>query len=128
MDRRILHNIACMPSKKVIQGTKVASLFARAAEFGIETGPFAINMEGVRERKRKMVDLNVKGQLAIYKKSGTNLILGQGRMIGPRTLEVKTREGSTRRLIGDRLFFVSGDSRHHSGHPRTGVSQAADAC
>jgi pyruvate/2-oxoglutarate dehydrogenase complex dihydrolipoamide dehydrogenase (E3) component len=102
------HNIACMPSKNVIQSAKVASLFARAAEFGIETGPFAINMEGVRERKRKMVDLNVKGQLAMYKKSGTNLILGEGRMIGPRTLEVKTREGSTRRLIGDRLFLSLG--------------------
>jgi len=55
-----------------------------------------------------MVDLNVKGQLARYKKSGTNLILGEGRMIGPRTLEVKTREGSTRRLIGDRLFLSLG--------------------
>lgn len=45
------HNIACMPSKNVIQSAKVASLFARAAEFGIETGPFSINMERVRERK-----------------------------------------------------------------------------
>src|SRR5215471_7578505 len=29
-------------------------------------------------------------------------------MIGPRRLEVKTREGSTRRLIGDRLFLSLG--------------------
>ena len=86
------HNIACMPSKNVIHSAKVASLFGRAAEFGIETGAYSINMERVRERKRKMVDADVKEHLAKYKQTGTDLILGEGRMIGRRTLEVKTRE------------------------------------
>ena len=49
-------NIACMPSKNVIHSAKVASFVGRAAEFGIETQPFAIRMEGVRNRKRKMVE------------------------------------------------------------------------
>src|SRR5215469_26993 len=47
------HNVACMPSKNVIQSAKVASLFARAAEFGIETGPFSINMEGCASESGK---------------------------------------------------------------------------
>jgi pyruvate/2-oxoglutarate dehydrogenase complex dihydrolipoamide dehydrogenase (E3) component len=49
-------NIACLPSKNIIHSAKVASLFGRAAEFGIETGPVQISMEGVRSRKREMVD------------------------------------------------------------------------
>src|SRR5260370_1421730 len=43
------HNIACLPSKNVIHSAKVASLFGRAAEFGIETGAYSINRERVRE-------------------------------------------------------------------------------
>ena len=61
------HNIACLPSKNVIHSAKVAALFGRAAEFGIEAGPYSINMERVRERKRKMVDASVKYHLANYK-------------------------------------------------------------
>src|SRR5215469_7979035 len=47
------HNVACMPSKNVIQSAKVASLFARAAEFAIETGLFSINMEGCASESGK---------------------------------------------------------------------------
>jgi hypothetical protein len=57
------HNIACLPSKNVIHSAKVASLFGRAAEFGLENGAYSINMERVRERKRKMVDASVKYHL-----------------------------------------------------------------
>jgi len=102
------HNIACLPSKNVIHSAKVAALFGRAAEFGIEAGPYSINMERVRERKRNMVDASVKYHLAKYRESGTELILGEGRMVGRRTLEVKTRDGTTRRLTADRLFLNLG--------------------
>ncbi len=102
------HNIACMPSKNIIHSAKVASLFRRAAEFGIETQPFSINMEGVRDRKRKTVEGSVKYHLARYKDGGADLILGEGRLTGPRMLEVRTREGSTRLLSTDRLFLNLG--------------------
>jgi pyruvate/2-oxoglutarate dehydrogenase complex dihydrolipoamide dehydrogenase (E3) component len=102
------HNIACLPSKNIIHSAKVASLFGRAAEFGIETGAYSINMERVRERKRKMDDASVKYHLTKYKESGTDLILGEGRMVGRKTLEVKTRDRTTRRLTADRLFLNLG--------------------
>src|SRR5215472_940262 len=48
-------NVACLPSKNIIHSAKVASLMGRQREFGIETGPISINMAGVYERKREMV-------------------------------------------------------------------------
>src|ERR1700761_2798685 len=48
-------NVACLPSKNVIHSAKVASLFARAAEFGIETAGYTVNMAKVIDRKRSMV-------------------------------------------------------------------------
>jgi len=101
-------NIACMPSKNVIQSAKVASLLARAAEFGIETQPFTIRMEGVRDRKRRMVEGNVQKHLKNFAESGAELILGEARLAGPRTLEVKLNDGGTRRVSADRLFLNLG--------------------
>src|ERR1041385_1719701 len=49
-------NIACLPSKNVIHSAKVASYFRRSEEFGISNYNWKINMAGVRDRKRKMVD------------------------------------------------------------------------
>src|SRR5215831_20862072 len=69
-------NIACLPSKNVIHSAKVASLVARHAEFGIETGPYSIDMSGVYRRKRKMVEALVAHHLDLYKQSGAELIFG----------------------------------------------------
>jgi pyruvate/2-oxoglutarate dehydrogenase complex dihydrolipoamide dehydrogenase (E3) component len=65
-------------------------------------------MEGVRDRKRKMVESLVRGFLAKDDNAGTEVILGEGRMDGPRTLEVKLNQGGTRRLAADRLFLDLG--------------------
>src|SRR5437016_6597947 len=48
-------NIACLPSKNIIHSAKIASYFRRSKEFGITCEGFAIDMAGVRERKRRMV-------------------------------------------------------------------------
>jgi pyruvate/2-oxoglutarate dehydrogenase complex dihydrolipoamide dehydrogenase (E3) component len=101
-------NIACLPSKNIIHSAKVASLFHRAAEFGIETPSYEVHMEGVRARKRKMVDGLIQLHLSNYEKSGAGLILGEGRLVGPRTLEVRLKDGTMRRLTADRLFLNVG--------------------
>src|SRR6266576_5468588 len=46
-------NIACLPSKNVIHGAKVASYFRRGAEFGIANGDWKVDMATVRDSKRK---------------------------------------------------------------------------
>jgi glycerol-3-phosphate dehydrogenase len=48
-------NIACLPSKNIIHGAKVASYLRRSEEFGIAKEGFRIDMSAVRARKRKMV-------------------------------------------------------------------------
>jgi len=49
-------NIACLPSKNVIHGAKVADYFRRGAEFGIANGDWKVDMPAVRDHKRRMVD------------------------------------------------------------------------
>ncbi|HTR42405.1 MAG TPA: FAD-dependent oxidoreductase [Pseudomonadales bacterium] len=101
-------NIACLPSKNVIQSAKVASYFFRSAEFGITKDNTRINMAAVRERKRKMVTGLVDLHLDLYKKSGAQLIMGSGRFIAPKTIEVTTAEGKKSVLHGKKVVINIG--------------------
>src|SRR3954451_1420743 len=75
-------NIACLPSKNVIQGAKVANYFRRGAEFGIAAGDWKVEMPAVRDRKRKMVDGLVAAHHEKYRANGAELVMGQGRFVG----------------------------------------------
>src|SRR6202789_3818675 len=101
-------NIACLPSKNVIHSAKVASLVGRHREFGIETGPIAIDMAGVYARKRAMVEGILQIHLDKYRAAGDELIIGDGAFVAPRTLRVALREGVERTLTADRVFVDVG--------------------
>src|SRR3984957_1554807 len=101
-------NVACLPSKNVIHSAKVASLVARHAEFGIKTGPIAIDMARVYERKRGMVEGIVKVHLDKYQASGAELIWGDGTFVAPRIIHVGLRDGGERMLTADRVFMDVG--------------------
>src|SRR4051812_35331279 len=62
-------NIACLPSKNVIHGAKVARFVQNSAEFGISRGDWKVDRAAVRDRKRKMVDGLVEMHLAKYRES-----------------------------------------------------------
>src|SRR6516165_3373570 len=86
-------NVNCLPSKNEVWSAKVADLVHHAAKFGLVTGPAAINMGRVRQRKREMVDGLVAMHLDKYKASGAELILGAGRFVAPKTIEVHLNDG-----------------------------------
>ncbi|HZO44091.1 MAG TPA: mercuric reductase [Methylomirabilota bacterium] len=101
-------NVNCMPSKNEIWSANVARMARQASEFGTKTGPVTIDMLAVRRRKRDMVDAQVAGHLRNYKDSGADLIMGSGRFVAPRTLEVRLNDGGTRLLTGDKIFLNVG--------------------
>ncbi|HXI73397.1 MAG TPA: FAD-dependent oxidoreductase [Verrucomicrobiae bacterium] len=101
-------NIACLPSKNVIHSAKVASFFFRSREFGISKENCHINMEAVRQRKRDMVQGLVDAHLANYKASGAELMMGSGRFVGPKTIEVTLADGAKRLLRGKHVVINTG--------------------
>ena len=101
-------NIACLPSKNVIHSAKVASYLRRGAEFGIAPPSRPIDMVAVRERKRKMVQDEIDFHLQKYRQTGAELIMGRGRFVAPRTLEVVLNAGGTRTLRGTTVAINTG--------------------
>jgi pyruvate/2-oxoglutarate dehydrogenase complex dihydrolipoamide dehydrogenase (E3) component len=101
-------NIACLPSKNIIHGAKVASYVRRSEEFGIAKEGFRIDMAAVRDRKRKMVSALNAMYLDNYKQTGAELILASGRFVGPRTLQATLPGGKIRRLRGTNVIVSTG--------------------
>lgn len=112
IDRRYIGgscpNIACLPSKNIIHSAKVASYFRRSREFGITHNGFTIDMSGVRERKRTMVRGLNEMYLSNYEKTDAEFILGTGRFIAPKTVEVVLADGTIRRLRGTNVIVSTG--------------------
>jgi pyruvate/2-oxoglutarate dehydrogenase complex dihydrolipoamide dehydrogenase (E3) component len=101
-------NIACLPSKNFIHSAKVASYVRHSEEFGIPARDFKVDMTTVRERKRKMVSGLNQLYLDNYKATGAELIMGEGRFIAPRTVQVKLNDGTTRTLRGANVIISTG--------------------
>ena len=101
-------NIACLPSKNIIHSAKVASYFFRSEEFGISKENVRIDMAAVRDRKRKMVAGLVDMHLENYKKSGAELVLGSGRFVAPKTVEVALTDGGMRTFQGENVVINTG--------------------
>jgi pyruvate/2-oxoglutarate dehydrogenase complex dihydrolipoamide dehydrogenase (E3) component len=100
--------VACLPSKNEIWSARVAHLARHAAPFGTVTGPVRTDMAVVRGRKQGMVDREIAFHLGAYKDSGAELIMGTGRFVAPKTIEVALNDGGTRRLSGDRVVVNVG--------------------
>jgi len=116
-------NIACLPSKNVIYSARVGSLARRGAEFGLEMDQLRINMAGVQQRKREMVEAEHQFHAKRTADAGIELIMGEGRFVAPKTVEVALNGGGTRRIVGERVFLDLGS---HSAMPNVPGLAAAN--
>ncbi len=115
-------NIACLPSKNEVYSAKVADLVRHGSEFGEILGSVAVDMSKVLKRKREMVKGLVAMHVDRYKASGAELVMGEGRIVAPKTIEVQLNGGGTRVLSGERLFLNLGT--HAAIPPVPGLAEA----
>jgi pyruvate/2-oxoglutarate dehydrogenase complex dihydrolipoamide dehydrogenase (E3) component len=101
-------NVACLPSKNVVHSAKVASFFQRGAEFGIVQDDWHVDMAGVNARRQKMVDGNLQVHLTNFAKSHVEVVMGFGRFVAEKTIEVALNAGGTRTLRSGRIFLATG--------------------
>jgi pyruvate/2-oxoglutarate dehydrogenase complex dihydrolipoamide dehydrogenase (E3) component len=112
-------NTNCLPSKNEIWSAKVADLVHHASRFGMITGPVSADMPQVLARKKAMVDGLIAMHLDLYRSSGAELIMGTGRFVAPKTIEVSLHDGGTRVLTATRIALNVGT---HATVPNIPVS------
>ncbi len=85
-------NEGCTPTKTMVASARVAYLARRGRDYGVETGPVRVNLDRVRERKRAIVERFRDGsQKRIEGTDGVDLVFGEARFTGPRTVTVNGR-------------------------------------
>lgn len=85
-------NTGCYPTKTLVASARAMHVARRGAEFGFEAGSIRSDMRRVKQRKDEIVRAtrgNVEGWVLGMK--GVELIFGQARFVGPRTLRVGDR-------------------------------------
>ena len=104
-------NVACIPTKTLINSGRILQDVRCAAEFGI-AGAEDVRAEigRLRRRKEDVVDAMVQRQLAAFTGSGMDLILGEARFVAPRTVEVTLPDGRVRTIRGADVVLNLGAS------------------
>ena len=100
--------VACLPSKNEIWSARVVHLTRNAAAFGATTGPVKVDMAKVKARKQAMIEREIAFHLKAYRESGAELIMGSGRFVSARTIEVALNDGGARLLTGDQVVINVG--------------------
>jgi pyruvate/2-oxoglutarate dehydrogenase complex dihydrolipoamide dehydrogenase (E3) component len=99
-------NEGCTPTKTMVASARVAYLAGRAADYGVSTGPIAVDMGRVRERKRAIVkNFRARTVRRIESTDGLELVCAEARFIGPRTIAVDGR------VLQAELIFINAGAR-----------------
>lgn len=104
-------NVGCTPTKTMIASGRVAYLARRAADYGVETGasPVKVDMEKVRDRKRKIVEQWNSGSVSGLEKAGVDVLMGEGRFVAEKSVKVKLHNGSEVELTAETIFISAGE-------------------
>ncbi|HAT1658528.1 TPA: mercuric reductase [Legionella pneumophila] len=81
-------NVACIPTKTLVQAAKVAHFCRKAKDYGLNTKLEAIDFKAIRARKDAVVKGMREANLKQFLDSGMDLMLGHGHFIGPKMIEV----------------------------------------
>ncbi|HKD75208.1 MAG TPA: mercuric reductase [Ktedonobacterales bacterium] len=103
-------NEGCTPTKTMVASARVAYLARRASDYGVNAGPVSIDLPIVRQRKRDIVTSWRDGsQNHIEQSDNVTLLMGEAGFSGPRQIDVRLRDGTTRRLTSDLIIINSGE-------------------
>lgn len=100
--------VACLPSKNEIWSSRIAHIARQVERIGTTNGGFSVDMVKVRQRKRDMIKKEEALHLQMYATTGAELIMGVGRFVGPKRIEVKLNAGGTRTLTGAQVVLNLG--------------------
>lgn len=102
-------NVGCTPTKTMAASARVAYLVRRAGDYGVETGTVRVHQSVIRKRKRDIVAAWTGGsQERLARQENLELIMGEGRLKGPRTVGVSLAGGGERELAADTILINTG--------------------
>ncbi|HEU4784245.1 MAG TPA: mercuric reductase [Ktedonobacterales bacterium] len=103
-------NEGCTPTKTMVASARVAYLARRGDDYGVGVGEVTVDMQRVRQRKREIVDSFRGGsERRLEDKPNLDLIYGEARFTGPKTVQIMLPSGEKRELAAETIFINTGE-------------------
>ncbi|MHB1342192.1 MAG: dihydrolipoyl dehydrogenase [Coriobacteriia bacterium] len=101
-------NWGCIPTKTILRSAHIVVDTANAAEFGLSATVATVDIDGLRARKEGVVDELVSQVEGTARRLKVRVVRGEGRLTGPRAVEVALTDGGTERVEGDAIILATG--------------------
>jgi len=101
-------NVGCIPSKALLHAAKVVDEAASMAAHGISFGKPQIDLGKLRDWKSSVVSKLTGGLSGLAKQRKVKVMRGEGRLIGPRVLELTATDGTQSTLSFDHCIIAAG--------------------
>ncbi|HIF9125427.1 TPA: dihydrolipoyl dehydrogenase [Photobacterium damselae] len=93
-------NTGCVPSKALIRAAHNMAEIQRAAEFGVSTGPIAVDFKPVMTRVQKVISkIEPHDSIERYRSLGVNCITGEAIIRSPWEVEVDGKIITTKNIV-----------------------------
>lgn len=86
-------NVGCIPTKALLESSKLARSIAKADQFGIEVEGVHTVPERIAARARSIVDLMCKGVVGLLDSAGVRVVKGTARLGGHDRVEIESEDG-----------------------------------
>ena len=96
-------HVGCIPTKALLHAAEVADSARDSEQFGVNATFEGIDMGGVTKYKDGVVSRLFAGLTGLVKGRGITLVEGEGRLVGPRTVEVNGEQ-----YVGGSVVLASG--------------------
>jgi dihydrolipoamide dehydrogenase len=96
-------HVGCIPTKALLHAAEVADNARESEQFGVNATLEGIDMGGVNKYKDGVVSRLFKGLTGLIRGRGITVVEGEGRLVGPRTVQVNGEQ-----YVGGAVVLASG--------------------
>ena len=101
-------NWGCIPTKALLKSANVFEYISHAKDYGITVGAPKADFPGMVKRSREVADSNSKGIGFLMKKNKIDVVMGTGKLLPGKKLEVTDDKGKKQTLEAKHIIIATG--------------------
>jgi len=101
-------NWGCIPTKALLKSAQVFNYINHAEGFGIKVADSSADFNGIIGRSREVANGMSKGIQFLMKKNKIDVIMGYGKLLSPKKIEVTAENGDKQVVEGNNLIIATG--------------------
>lgn len=101
-------NWGCIPTKTILRSAHIVSDTRHAADYGLKAQVAKVDVAALRARKEGVVDELVGQVEGTAKRLKVEVVIGEGKLTAPKTIEVALPDGGTLTVEADAVILATG--------------------